>query len=1277
MKKIVIALMVLTVAGDALWAAKRPSIVPQDKYAPGMLIVQLKPELRGTFQPIAKGDIRNTLGVSSIDGLCARYGVARIEPLFYDPRISKNEKAVKHGLDMMFVLRLPLATDIDAALRDFTADGAVASAMPNVSKKHCATPNDPLLGNQWHLTKVQAALAWDISQGDSTVVLSIVDSGCDWTHQDLNGNMWVNPAEDINGNGQFDNYPVGSGGDLDGIDNDNNGLVDDVIGYDFNDWDPDPYPIGDPSDHGTHCNGIAGAVTNNALGVAGLGWNCRRLGFRCCTDDGYIDTYAAFNAIYYSVDARASVISMSWGGYGYWVLERRVLEYAHDHGVVLVAAAGNDDIMDAHYPSGFPKVMAVAATNQSDQKSGASGANSNYGTWIDVCSPGDAIWSTIPNNGYEAWYGTSMATPLVAGLVGLIRSQNPGWTNTTIETHIQKTCANINAQNPAYVGLLGAGRIDAYNAMNTPARPELVCQDYTVSDPAKGNGNGKVDAGETVQLTVYVKNAWGDAYNVQGTLFSGDPFVTVDAANSYYGSLEHAILGGHTRGNNTPYQITVSAEAPNHVARMHLHLTANGYDTTVTFNMPIGRSGVLLVNHDDRSRLIWPFYRDAFSALGIDYEYWDWAEWKTPPLEKMRKFGTVFAYTEWSFPSLDSTDIDTLKAYLSQGGSFYIGGQDLGWDITESSAVPDCYDPDFYLNWMKAAWGGDDAGASSVTGVNGDPIGDGLSFGWDQPYLPPDYEYPDYFDAAGGAVDFLQYNTGQYCGLRYAGPYRLVYTGFSPEAVVGDANRQELISRILRWLAGDVRITHIPIADNEDSLAANTVEAVIAAENPIDISRSAMYWMKKSQGVLHRVPFTASGDTFRADIPAPGNPDSIFYFIYAEDNSGYANILPARAPYAQFSFFAGPDPIPPSFTFTVLPDTMDPIGPYPVTVRVTDNLGVDPTSVKVHYYREGSPEPGDSVTLAHAGGDQYAGAISFPDWGLLNQRVFYYFTASDIAQNPNLGTSAPQSFNVKDSLWFESFPENYINTAKWDTGEGWYSWTGSGNVTYFARSQRTTNYPNNFNNPLTYLLPWDLRPYSGMKLRFYQKRYLAAGDTCFIEATRDDGASWAALRQFTGNQTAWVVDSLTDLGAYCGTGNDNDSVRIRFRLQSNDATTSVGWFIDDFRLKASGPYYGVDGGPQQEALPMTVALLPAYPNPARDRATISFQLPTRQAVRLEIYNILGQRIRTLTAGRMEPGCHKVSWDGRDDRGQKVSGGVYFYKLEAGGHRLTDRLVVIR
>lgn len=1273
MKKLVIFITILVLAGGALWAAKRQSPAPQDKFVPGMLIIQLKPELRGTFQPITKGSGRTSFGISSIDGLCSKHHVQKIEPLFYDPNIAKNEKAVKHGLDLMYVLYLPVAADIPQVVKDFSADKAVDGAMPNVIKKYAATPNDPLLGQQWHLTKVQAAQAWDLSQGDPSVILSIVDSGCDWTHQDLNGNMWVNPAEDINGNGQFDNTPASSGGDLDGIDNDGNGLIDDVIGYDFTDGDPDPYPTGDPSDHGTHCNGIAGAVTNNGLGVAGLGWNCRRLGFRCASGGG-IGIYQAFNAIYYSVAARASVISMSWGSYGYWVPERRVMDYAYDNGVVLVAAAGNDDIMDAHFPSAYPNVMAVAATDQSDHKSGASGANSNYGTWIDICSPGDAIWSTVPNNRYEAWYGTSMATPLVAGLVGLIRALHPNWSNTTIESHIKHTATNIDAQNPAYIGLLGAGRINAYNALATSARPELIYTDYSVSDPAPGNGNGKVDAGESAGLTVYVKNLWGDAYNVQGSLITDDPFIIINSGSSYYGSLEHAILGGHTRGNITPFQIAVSASAPNHVARMSLHLTADGYDTTVNFYMPIGRTGILVWKHDDRSRLIWPFYRDALAALGIDYEFWDWADQKTPPLSKMRKFGTVFAYTEWSFPNLDSTDIDTLKAYLNQGGSFYIGGQDLGWDITENAYVPDCYDPDFYLNWMKAEWGGDNSGGSSVTGIAGDPIGDGLSFDWDQPYLDPSYEYPDYFNASGGAVDFLQYNTGQYCGLHYAGPYRLVYTGFSPEAIVGDGNRQEFISRVLRWLAGDIRINHTPLGDNEDSLAVNTVKAMIKAENTLNASRSALYWMKKSEGIYHAVPFTIEGDTIRADIPAAGHPDSIFYFIYAEDNSGYSNILPQAAPYTTYSFYAGPDLVPPVVTTIQHPDTMDLVGPYNITAVVTDNFGVDTTWAQLHFWRNDVSE--DSIPMSYIGNGQFQGSIQFPAWGQLHYTVRYYVKGRDRSAQQNIGLSAQRSFLLKDSLWVDQFPDTLLIPVNWDTGNGWYGVISGANPTPpGVRSQRPSRYSPNYESSLTHKKYYDFRPYSGLEIHFSHRRYIANGDTGYIEISRD-GLNWSTVSKYTGTAN-WATSTATIPSEYLGTGADNDSIVLRFRFKADAAPdTSFGWYVDNIRYKATGPY-GVEAGPQSAGLSKTLSLQPAYPNPAKGAATIAFQLPAKQRVRLEIYNIVGQRIRRLADADLEPGLHRISWDGRDELGRQVSGGIYFYKLETGGIRLTNKLVILR
>jgi hypothetical protein len=367
------------------------------------------------------------------------------------------------------------------------------------------------------------------------------------------------------------------------------------------------------------------------------------------------------------------------------------------------------------------------------------------------------------------------------------------------------------------------------------------------------------------------------------------------------------------------------------------------------------------------------------------------------------------------------------------------------------------------------------------------------------------------------------------------------------------------------------------------------------------------------------------------------------------------------------------DLIPPELSSTALADTMDLTGPYPVAVQVTDNYGVDTSQVRLHFYRQGEAE--DSVTLVKTAADSFSGHMTFAGYGMLNQRVYYYVTAGDLSHNR--GTSSLYSFNQKDSLFFESFPDTIFNPAVWDTGVGWRARSGAGNLTNFAMSQRANNYPNNFNNPLTYLVPRDFRPYTGMKLHFFQRRYLASGDTCFVEATRDNGATWARLKFYTGNQTAWGQDTLAALDAFCGTGNDNDSIRIRFRIKSDAATTAIGWMIDDFRFKATGPYLGVAGDAPAAVVPQRLALLPAYPNPMSGKTTIRMQLPSSQRVSVEVYNVIGQRVRTLCNAVLPAGTHSVVWDGADERGKQVSNGVYLYQLRAGAAKLTRKLIIVR
>ncbi len=343
--------------------------------------------------------------------------------------------------------------DLFSIIADLYKVECVDYAHLNYIAKPCAVPNDSSWSKQWGKQKIDCQDAWDLFTGSDNIVVAVVDTGIDYTHPDLADNMWINQAE-IPDNG---------------LDDDNNGYVDDYYGYDFANNDSDP--IGDDNNqHGTHVAGIIGAVANNTTGldenIVGVMWDCRLMALKAGGDKTGFTSEDIVKAIRYAADNGANVINMSFGGYYSTDEQQSIVEYANNKGVVLVAAAGNDNKSRISYPAGYDDVIAVAATDQNDVKA----SFSNFGTWVDISAPGVDILSTIPNNKYDSWDGTSMACPMVSGVCGLLlgyadslsKSLNPA----QVESVLFETADNIDEQNPNYIGYLGAGRVNAYKALD-------------------------------------------------------------------------------------------------------------------------------------------------------------------------------------------------------------------------------------------------------------------------------------------------------------------------------------------------------------------------------------------------------------------------------------------------------------------------------------------------------------------------------------------------------------------------------------------------------------------------------------------------------------------------------------------------------------------------------------------------------------------------------------------------------------------------------------------
>ncbi|MFW5667155.1 MAG: S8 family serine peptidase [Coleofasciculus sp.] len=433
-----------TQLGEALYAAITPDVpeLPIDpvtgaEYIPGQLLLKFDADLSD----------------AEVQTLAESYGTTEFE------RLIPEDPDADFALEQWRLLNFDPDRDV-VAIRDAIAQetGVVASELNGVRSLHWR-PDDTHFGDLWGLNNtndadIDAPEAWDIQRGSKDVVVAVIDTGVDYTHPDLADNMWRNLAE-LNGTPD--------------VDDDGNGYIDDIYGYDFGNMDGDPKPdylslspvLPDfHYGHGTHVAGTIGAVGNNDLGVTGVSPNVSLMALNVRNSNtGRLSLNAIASAIRYATDNGADVINASFGGEHPSILEFDAISYANDSDVLFVTSAGNDssnnDIF-ARYPNNYnlPNIISVAATDWNDNLVGFS----NYGsTTVDLGAPGYNILSTLPGNLYGSASGTSMAAPHVAGAAALVIIGNPTWT----ATEVKAALLNNSNQKDSLVGkTVSGGRLD-------------------------------------------------------------------------------------------------------------------------------------------------------------------------------------------------------------------------------------------------------------------------------------------------------------------------------------------------------------------------------------------------------------------------------------------------------------------------------------------------------------------------------------------------------------------------------------------------------------------------------------------------------------------------------------------------------------------------------------------------------------------------------------------------------------------------------------------------
>ena len=434
----------------------------------------------------------NNIDVNQFNLFFYEVGGSTLEKIFPN----KTQEKIDGYVDLSLIYKLTYTNSyaVKTVIRKLEQLQITDYVEPYYLPQLAYTPNDTLLTNQYYINLINADDAWNVSTGDTNVVVGITDTGWDTAHPDLVGNVKINYADPING-----------------MDDDMDGYTDNYMGWDLGMNDNNA--LWESLSHGVNVTGVAAAVTDNITGISGVGFNTKFLPVKISNSAGVLTQ--AYQGIVYAADHGCFVINCSWGSYDSSQFAKNIVDYAIiNKGCLLVAAAGNDNKDSTFYPAGYNGVLSVSATDQNDIKL----ANSNYGAYIDISAPGGAIFTTGPNGFYSTNSGTSMAAPMVAAGAALLKSQFPAYTNTQITNLLKTTADDLNVLNPSYVNELGAGRLNLFDAISNIIK-ENIKNIKVYPNPTKG-----VITINTNVETVMVRNILGE---IVATFYSNK----IDIAN--------------------------------------------------------------------------------------------------------------------------------------------------------------------------------------------------------------------------------------------------------------------------------------------------------------------------------------------------------------------------------------------------------------------------------------------------------------------------------------------------------------------------------------------------------------------------------------------------------------------------------------------------------------------------------------------------------------------------------------------------------------------------
>lgn len=458
----------------------------QDKKSPwaeNQLLVKLKAKKVSGLRSAASSSLPLP---EKLDSLNKRHGCYVMRPLHrYNNTFSNTNRSARIRKEAYKILYFDATIDLEYLVEQYKASGLFEFVEPNYIGHAAATmrseslPDDQFLARQWYIENdgsfslspskedadIDLKQAWEITQGDPSVIVAMLDTGIDPNHPEFDGRIWVNDQET----------------DQNSLDDDGNGYVDDMQGWNFV---SNNNIINDDNRHGTHVTGVLGATGNNGFGYAGVDWNCKIMVCKVLDNDlsGFYSWW--IEGIFYAVDNGAKVINMSLGGETYSELLKEAVDYAFDNGVIVVSSMQNDNVDTPFYPAAYANTIAVGSTDPDDKRSISfvrdPRGGSNYGPHIDVVAPGNYIYGLTNNdtNNYEAIFGgTSLSAPIVSGIASLLIAQDATITANELRSKILRSSED-QVGDPAedtqgWDIYHGFGRVNAYQALRLSEVEEI------------------------------------------------------------------------------------------------------------------------------------------------------------------------------------------------------------------------------------------------------------------------------------------------------------------------------------------------------------------------------------------------------------------------------------------------------------------------------------------------------------------------------------------------------------------------------------------------------------------------------------------------------------------------------------------------------------------------------------------------------------------------------------------------------------------------------------